>query len=318
MCSAATMRLFLSQLPAPWPSSLARSPCGFLLEASGHAVQPREVHSEGTLSMGRACLFPSSFQGSRLPSDIIFHPWKKEENGNQSRVILYTITLTNPLAPKTATVRETQVRWGRGVWCRLDGLCSGVQEAGPMLEEVSGCKRGSALKWQRLPWCWVLCSKAGGQVRRAGKEVLFLPICVQRPSFPQTMYKASQESECYVIDAEVLTHDVPYHDYFYTINRYTLTRVARNKSRLRCSVSGLDGLVSCFQPETHGAVTFGNIHLLLRMEEELGKLACQRVLSSPFHRVLTVSAMGSLSCSACPFGTTLITTATYQFIRYCA
>lgn len=47
------------------------------------------------------------------------------------------------------------------------------------------------------------------------------------------MYKASQESECYVIDAEVLTHDVPYHDYFYTINRYTLTRVARNKSRLR-------------------------------------------------------------------------------------
>jgi len=49
------------------------------------------------------------------------------------------------------------------------------------------------------------------------------------------MYKASQESECYVIDAEVLTHDVPYHDYFYTINRYTLTRVARNKSRLRVS-----------------------------------------------------------------------------------
>lgn len=57
--------------------------------------------------------------------------------------------------------------------------------------------------------------------------------------YPQTMYKASQESECYVIDAEVLTHDVPYHDYFYTINRYTLTRVARNKSRLRCAVQRL-------------------------------------------------------------------------------
>lgn len=54
------------------------------------------------------------------------------------------------------------------------------------------------------------------------------------PVSQQTMYKASQESECYVVDAEVLTHDVPYHDYFYTINRYTLTRVARNKSRLRC------------------------------------------------------------------------------------
>lgn len=56
------------------------------------------------------------------------------------------------------------------------------------------------------------------------------------------MYKASQESECYVIDAEVLTHDVPYHDYFYTINRYTLTRVARNKSRLRyLSWGGVNG-----------------------------------------------------------------------------
>uniref|UniRef100_A0A8C6NDS2 Uncharacterized protein n=1 Tax=Melopsittacus undulatus TaxID=13146 RepID=A0A8C6NDS2_MELUD len=102
--------------------------------------------------------FQRDFMEQRRFSDIIFHPWKKEENGNQTRVILYTITLTNPLAPKTATVTETQ-----------------------------------------------------------------------------TMYKASQESECYVIDAEVLTHDVPYHDYFYTINRYTLTRVARNKSRLRVS-----------------------------------------------------------------------------------
>lgn len=63
--------------------------------------------------MGKACHFPPLFQGSFLFSDIIFHPWKKEENGNQSRVILYTITLTNPLAPKTATVRETQVRRGQ-------------------------------------------------------------------------------------------------------------------------------------------------------------------------------------------------------------
>lgn len=64
--------------------------------------------------MSGVVLFPSpSSQGSSLPSDIIFHPWKKEENGNQSRVILYTITLTNPLAPKTATVRETQVSRGR-------------------------------------------------------------------------------------------------------------------------------------------------------------------------------------------------------------
>lgn len=51
----------------------------------------------------------TSVQYCFILSDIIFHPWKKEENGNQTRVILYTITLTNPLAPKTATVTETQV-----------------------------------------------------------------------------------------------------------------------------------------------------------------------------------------------------------------
>ncbi|XP_043532720.1 protein Aster-B-like isoform X9 [Chiloscyllium plagiosum] len=102
--------------------------------------------------------FLRDFFEQRRFTDMVSHPWKKEVNGNQSRVILYTIALSNPLAPKTATVTETQ-----------------------------------------------------------------------------TLYKASQESECYVIDAEVITHDVPYHDYFYTINRYSLTRVAKNKSRLRIS-----------------------------------------------------------------------------------
>ena len=41
---------------------------------------------------------------------MVYHPWKKEEAGNQTREIMYTISLTNPLAPKTATVTETQVR----------------------------------------------------------------------------------------------------------------------------------------------------------------------------------------------------------------
>uniref|UniRef100_A0A3B3WPL6 VASt domain-containing protein n=1 Tax=Poecilia mexicana TaxID=48701 RepID=A0A3B3WPL6_9TELE len=102
--------------------------------------------------------FMSDFMEQRRFSDIVYHPWKKEEAGNQTRVIMYTISLSNPLAPKTATVTETQ-----------------------------------------------------------------------------TLYKASQESECYIIDAEVITHDVPYHDYFYTLNRYMLTRVAKNKCRLRVS-----------------------------------------------------------------------------------
>ncbi|KTG45638.1 hypothetical protein cypCar_00010984 [Cyprinus carpio] len=90
--------------------------------------------------------------------DVVYHSWKKEDTGNQTREIMYTISLSNPLAPKTATVTETQ-----------------------------------------------------------------------------TLHKASQVSECYIIDAEVIAHDVPYHDYFYTLNRYMLTRVAKNKCRLRVS-----------------------------------------------------------------------------------
>uniref|UniRef100_A0A4W5P5C4 GRAM domain containing 1B n=1 Tax=Hucho hucho TaxID=62062 RepID=A0A4W5P5C4_9TELE len=104
--------------------------------------------------------FMRDFLEQRRFSDIVYHPWKKEkdEAGNQTREIMYTVSLTNPLAPKTATVTETQ-----------------------------------------------------------------------------TLYKASQESECYIIDAEVIAHDVPYHDYFYTLNRYVLTRVAKKKCRLRIS-----------------------------------------------------------------------------------
>ncbi|XP_051952628.1 protein Aster-B-like isoform X2 [Xyrauchen texanus] len=102
--------------------------------------------------------FMTDFMEQRRFTDVVYHPWKKENAGNQTREIMYTISLTNPLAPKTATVSETQ-----------------------------------------------------------------------------TLYKASQESECYIIDAEVITHDVPYHDYFYTLNRYMLTRVAKNKCRLRVS-----------------------------------------------------------------------------------
>ncbi|XP_055751373.1 protein Aster-B-like isoform X10 [Salvelinus fontinalis] len=103
--------------------------------------------------------FMTVFMEQRRFSDIVFHPWKKDDAaGNQTREIMYTISLSNPLAPKTATVTETQ-----------------------------------------------------------------------------TLYKASHESECYIIDAEVTTHDVPYHDYFYTLNRYMLTRVAKNKCRLRVS-----------------------------------------------------------------------------------
>ncbi|KAK7925448.1 hypothetical protein WMY93_007758 [Mugilogobius chulae] len=102
--------------------------------------------------------FMRDFLGRRRFSDVVHRPWRKDPDGNQTRELMYSIALNNPLAPKAATVTETQ-----------------------------------------------------------------------------TLYKASQENECYVIDAEVNAHDVPYHDYFYTVNRYVLTRVAKNKCRLRVS-----------------------------------------------------------------------------------
>lgn len=42
--------------------------------------------------------------------DVVYHPWKKEEAGDQTREIMYTISLSNPLAPKTSTASETQVQ----------------------------------------------------------------------------------------------------------------------------------------------------------------------------------------------------------------
>uniref|UniRef100_A0A7N4P3C0 GRAM domain containing 1C n=1 Tax=Sarcophilus harrisii TaxID=9305 RepID=A0A7N4P3C0_SARHA len=51
----------------------------------------------------------------------------------------------------------------------------------------------------------------------------------------QILYKESQEARFYLVDSEVLTHDVPYHDYFYTLNRYCITRSSKQKCRLRVS-----------------------------------------------------------------------------------
>nr|XP_023479503.1 GRAM domain-containing protein 1C isoform X4 [Equus caballus] len=51
----------------------------------------------------------------------------------------------------------------------------------------------------------------------------------------QTLYKESREARFYLVDAEVLTHDVPYHDYFYTLNRYHIIRSSKQKCRLRVS-----------------------------------------------------------------------------------
>ncbi|XP_061093211.1 protein Aster-C isoform X2 [Conger conger] len=49
----------------------------------------------------------------------------------------------------------------------------------------------------------------------------------------QTLHKDSHEGQNYMVDAEVYTHDVPYHDYFYTFNRFCIIRNSKHKCRLR-------------------------------------------------------------------------------------
>lgn len=64
----------------------------------------------------------------------------------------------------------------------------------------------------------------------------------------QAMSKDSQTGQYYRIDAEVTTHDVPYHDYFYTHNRYCIIKTSKRKCRLRVSTD------VCYRKQPWGLV----------------------------------------------------------------
>ncbi|XP_045071023.1 protein Aster-A isoform X4 [Coregonus clupeaformis] len=74
-------------------------------------------------------------------------------------------------------------------------------------------------------------------------RILSYTIAINNPLGPktapvvetQTLYKNSAPGECYVVDSEVITSGIPYQDYFYTVHRYCLTSINKNKSRLRVS-----------------------------------------------------------------------------------
>ncbi|KAM3593709.1 uncharacterized protein V6R79_019715 [Siganus canaliculatus] len=51
----------------------------------------------------------------------------------------------------------------------------------------------------------------------------------------QTLYKESKDGRRYIVESEVYTHDVPYHDYFYTQNRYHIQSSSKRKCRLNVS-----------------------------------------------------------------------------------
>ncbi|TKS87729.1 GRAM domain-containing protein 1C [Collichthys lucidus] len=46
-------------------------------------------------------------------------------------------------------------------------------------------------------------------------------------------FSTATEYQYYLVESEVYTHDVPYHDYFYTQNRYCITRNSKRKCRLK-------------------------------------------------------------------------------------
>ncbi|XP_075399573.1 protein Aster-C [Tenrec ecaudatus] len=120
----------------------------------------------------------------------------------------------------------------------------------------------------------------------------------------QTLYKESREAEFYLIDSEVLTHDVPYHDYFYTLNRYCILRSSKQKCRLRVSTDVRYrkqpwGLVKSFIEKNSWSSLenyFKQLETDLLMEESVvsqatedpGKLSGLRRRRRPFNRTAEI------------------------------
>ncbi|XP_064500448.1 protein Aster-C isoform X7 [Pseudopipra pipra] len=121
----------------------------------------------------------------------------------------------------------------------------------------------------------------------------------------QILHKQSQKGQSYQVDAEVLTHDVPYHDYFYTVNRYCISRTSSHKCRLRVSAEVKYkkqpwGLVkTVIEKNTWGGIqeNFKQLESDLLMEEyainqsieDSGKLVALRRRRRTLHRGLAES-----------------------------
>ncbi|XP_076868799.1 protein Aster-C isoform X2 [Brachyhypopomus gauderio] len=91
--------------------------------------------------------------------------------------------------------------------------------------KITGC---TSTSWQR---------DASGSMKRSKNYTITInnPLVgkFSTATENQTLYKESRERHYYIVDAEVYTHDVPYHDYFYTLNRYCIIRTSKHKCRLR-------------------------------------------------------------------------------------
>ena len=68
---------------------------------------------------------------------------------------------------------------------------------------------------------------------KLGFWVNYGPLLICTQIISQMQHKDSKDGQYYVVDSEVYTHDVPYHDYFYTHNRYYIISNSKKKCRLR-------------------------------------------------------------------------------------
>lgn len=76
----------------------------------------------GTFPRGLGLLLPEGrgletgvFTLPLHPPDVTLSPWSGDSKCHQRRVLTYTIPISNPLGPKSASVVETQVSWAGGL-----------------------------------------------------------------------------------------------------------------------------------------------------------------------------------------------------------
>lgn len=72
------------------------------------------------------------------PPDVTLSPWSGDSKCHQRRVLTYTIPISNPLGPKSASVVETQV--GQAGW--LAGLAASWGGPDPPLSPQTLSRRG--------------------------------------------------------------------------------------------------------------------------------------------------------------------------------
>lgn len=93
-----------SQVSGSWQAGGAEGKAGPEVGSGTHAPESGN-RSTRAQHWGTA----TSLCSSRPPPDVTLSPWSGDNKCHQRRVLTYTIPISNPLGPKSASVVETQV-----------------------------------------------------------------------------------------------------------------------------------------------------------------------------------------------------------------